>query len=124
MRQMQHSDPRPPDRLGEIITDSSVRGYYRDMIGHLNKLHGDVEIYQSEVDVRAEYAGRLICRIVPYRELLHIQIGDSPVWEIRVKNEAGFMESMGRILETFLKMAAEDHGTLRVRPGPHIGTEP
>ncbi len=115
--------PGQPDRLGDVIVDGAVRDYYREMIRHLENLHGDITIHRSEVDLRAEYAGRLICRMVPYRELLHIQIGESPVWETRVKNETGFMEAMGRILETFLKLASDDRGALRVRSGPHTGAK-
>ena len=109
---------RPPDRLVETISNATVRGFYDEMLNHLNKLNENVMVRQSEVDVRAEFAGRLICRIVPYRDLLHLQIGDSPTWEIRVRDEDGFMEAMGRILETFLRLAAGDGGAPKVRSGP------
>jgi len=85
------------------------------MVDHLENLHGDVVVRKSELDLRAEFAGRTICRVVPYRELLHVQIGDTVVWETRVKTETGFMEAMGRILEAFLKLASDDGGALRVR---------
>lgn len=124
MRQEQRPDSPPPDRFGEIITDSSVRGYYREIIDHLRKLHEGVTVSYCDVDVRAEYGGRLICRIVPYRELLHIQIGHSPVWEVRVKNETGFMEAMGHILETFLKLAAKEGGEPGRRLSPYREAKP
>ena len=111
--------PEPPDRLGDVITDGAVRGYYREVVKHLENLHGDVAVRKSEIDLRAEFAGRTICRIVPYRELLHIQVGDSVVWETRVRTESGFMEAMGRILEAFLRLASDDRGALRVRSGPY-----
>lgn len=115
---------RPPDQLVDTISNASVRGFYDQMMNHLDTLNEGVVVCQSDVDVRAEFDGRLICRIVPYRDLLHLQIGDSPTWEIRVRDEGGYMEAMGRILEIFLRLAAGHSGAQKAPAEPQSGLKP
>lgn len=100
--------PRPSAGLGEIISDASIRRRFDDLLGLLEGLHERVTVSIGNVDVRVEYDGKLLCRVVPYRELIHLQIGDSPTWEIRVGNDKGYAEAVDRILKTFLSMAAHD----------------
>jgi hypothetical protein len=43
---------------------------------------------------------------VPYRELVHIQVGDSPVWEARIRNERDYLEAVDMMLRAFVRMAS------------------
>jgi hypothetical protein len=101
-------EPRAP-RLADNITDQSVRDIYARMLGVLRNLHDDVEVNESNVDVRASCGATFICRLVPYRELIHAQIGGSPKWEIRIRSENDSNEAIERILGTFLKSLSGVH---------------
>jgi hypothetical protein len=79
---------------------------YDRLVRFLHELHTDGCVSESGVELRAEMAGRLLCRVVPYRELLHIQVGDAPTWEVRVRDEAGFLDAVDRILNTFVRVLA------------------
>lgn len=65
-------------------------------------LHEGITVQPSAVEVRLFLGSDLLCRVVPYRELLHVQIGDSPGWETRVRDEGGFLEAVDRLLHRFL----------------------
>lgn len=97
---------RPASALAEAITDRYVREMFDSLIERLGALHDDVTVSADGVDVRVEYSGLFLCRLVPYRELIHIQIGESPTWEIRVRDEAGYFQAVDRILRTFVSIAA------------------
>ncbi len=99
-------DGRPSGSFGDIIANVSVRGFYHELVDVLTHLHEDVEVLYSPVDIRAEYCGRTICRIVPYRELVHMQIGDDPVWEVRIRGEAGYLDAVDLIFDVFLELVA------------------
>ena len=99
---------RPSGKLGDVIANVTVRGFFCELIGILTDLHEDVEVQHGPVDIRAEYAGRSICRLVPYRELFHLHIGESPVWEVRVRDEAGYLDAVDRILDVYLSMVSAD----------------
>lgn len=92
--------------FGDIIANVSVRGFFHELVDILTHLHEDVEVQYSPVDIRAEYCGRTICRIVPYRELVHMQIGDDPVWEVRIRGEAGYLDAVDLIFDVFLDLVA------------------
>ena len=98
------SAPPPAPSLADIIVDRTLRQLYDRLIDALRGLHADVAVSESAVEARAEYDGRTLCRIVPYRELVHVQVGDPRVWEIRVRDTAGFHEVLDRILRTFLEL--------------------
>jgi hypothetical protein len=72
-------------------------------VDELARLHGDVSLSVGTVDIRAEAWGRQLCRIVPYRELIHVQVGEAPMWESRVRDEAAYLEAIDMILSTFLR---------------------
>lgn len=97
--------------LGDVIADAAVHKLYHRLIAYVSGLHEDLDMRRSAVEIHAEYHGRPLCRIVPYRELLHIHVGDAPAWEVRVRDDAGFLEAVHRILENFAAMAALDGRT-------------
>lgn len=97
---------RRSDSLGDVIANVAVRGFFHELLEILSNLHEDVAVRWSPVDIRAEFAARTICRIVPYRELIHIHVGDAPAWEVRVRDEVGYLEAVDRILDVFLDFVA------------------
>lgn len=79
---------------------------YERLVGILRGLHTDVCVNETGVELRARVGDRTLCRVVPYRELLHIQIGDAPVWEVRVRDEAAFLDAVDRVLRAFTEVVA------------------
>ena len=61
--------------------DAIVRTDVARMVGELRdaivRLHSDVRVVESSLDLDAEFRGVTFCRITPYRELVHIQIGQN-----------------------------------------------
>jgi len=66
-----------------------------------------VRVVESGVELRADFENHLFCRVVPYRELLHIQVGTDPTWEIRVRDRAAYAGAVDRIFREFLRLAAK-----------------
>jgi len=122
MKEKPTSERRRLDEFGKVVANASVRAYFHELLSILSNLHDGVSIHRSPVDIRAEYAGRTICRVVPYRELIHLHIGDAPVWEVRIREEAGYLDAVDRILDVFLAIAAADsraHNTGRAPAAIH-----
>ncbi len=92
--------------LVDTIADAGVRELCLRLLKEVSGLHADVVVSADGVDIRAEVRGRSLCRIVPYRELFHVQVGASPMWESRVRDEAGYFEAVDMILRTFLRAMA------------------
>lgn len=85
---------------------------YERLVAILGGLHTDVSVGETGVELRARVGERTLCRVVPYRELLHVQVGDAPVWEVRVRDEAAFLDAVDRILRAFVGIVASS----RTRP--------
>jgi len=81
---------------------------YGRLVDSLRSLPGSVRVEESSVDLRAEFGRRLLCRVVPYRELLHIQVGAEPTWEIRVRDRGAYASAIDRIFREFLRMVASE----------------
>jgi hypothetical protein len=99
-------DRRFSGSLGDVIANATVRGFFFELMQILTDLNEDVEIQNGPVDIRAEYAGKRLCRVVPYRELIHLHIGESPVWEVRVRDQAAYLDAIDRILDVYLRIAS------------------
>ena len=65
-------------------------------------LHGDIHVQATSVEIVFSFRDRLLCRLAPYRELFHVQVGGNPGWETRVRSETGFLDTVDRTLERFL----------------------
>lgn len=102
--------PSAVQRLAETITDPPARERFLRLVGEVMRLHQDVAVVVSGIDVRAEFAGGTLCRIVPYRELVHVQVGEDPMWETRMRTDLGYTESIHRIVDVFLRAAAASTG--------------
>lgn len=92
----------PCAMLSEAITDSRVRELYLDCIANVSGLHEEVTHAVTGLEVRFFFRDALLARIVPYRELLHIQVGNASGWEIRVREEQGYLETLDLIIHQFL----------------------
>jgi hypothetical protein len=70
-------------------------------------MHTDVRVVESGVDFRAEYGDAVICRVVPYRELLHVHVGADPTWEARIRSETAYADVMERVVGVFLRCVSQ-----------------
>lgn len=89
--------------LADGVGDPAVRELCRRLIDELECLHSAVSMTAGAVDVRVDAWGRQLCRIVPYRELIHVQVGDERTWETRVRDEDSYVEALDMILSAFLR---------------------
>lgn len=89
--------------LAERFEVPEVRGLFLRLADDLNRMHGDVCVTVSDIDLRADAAGRPLCRLVPYRELIHVQVGDGPAWESRVRETGGYYQAVDMIVATLLQ---------------------
>jgi hypothetical protein len=97
-------DRQPSVRsLVDGVGDPEVRRLCHGLVGELARLHEAVVVSPGPVDIRAEAWGRQLCRIVPYRELVHVQVGERPTWETRVRDEVSYLEAVDMILSAFLR---------------------
>jgi hypothetical protein len=92
----------PRSNLADVVADRAVARVVGDLRVALARLHGDVRVVETEVELRAEFRGVIICRVVPYRELLHVQVGQNPTWETRLRSAGEFPDVMHRIVRAFL----------------------
>ena len=105
---MTSSQPEERSRvagLGDEISQGFVADLYRRFVTTVGELHPSVRVRSSRVEARFFYNDALLCRVVPYRELFHVQIGDA-AWETRVRNEAGFLDAVDRTVQRFLQIYA------------------
>jgi hypothetical protein len=91
----------------DAVATAGVRRLCQQLVEEISNLHRDVELTATDVDIQAEIRtrgrARPLCRIVPYRELIHVQVGSDPMWESRVRDEAGYFAAIDMILRTFLR---------------------
>ncbi len=97
--------PRGADP-GEVIVDQRLRNLYRRFLGALLDFHDEITMEITRVEVRVFFGNVLLCRVVPYRELFHVQIGEENAWEIRVRHEAACLDTLDRALVRFLDVYA------------------
>jgi hypothetical protein len=102
----QQQDYTRAAQLGDEIAEAPVRALYHRYLAAVEGLHDGVIVQSSSVEVRVSFQGHLLCRIVPYRELFHVQIGDTPAWESRIRSESGVCEAVDHTLSRFLRLAA------------------
>ena len=89
-------------RLAKEISDRPVRVLFERFVSTCAGLHEGVRLQATSVELRLFYGDHFLCRLAPYRELFHVQVGDNPGWETRVRSEAGFMDAVDRALQRFL----------------------
>ena len=96
--------------LAEVIEDQPLRSMYQRLVVLLDGLHEDVRVDETSLELRAELGGSLLCRVVPYRELLHVQVGHSPTWEVRVRDQRGFEQAVDHVFRCLLRMVGGGPG--------------
>ncbi len=96
----------PATRLGDEISDSSVRQLFHRFVSQLGGVHHEVRVQATRVEVRFFFGDAFLCRLVPYRELFHVQIGDDPAWEARVRTFDGYAEAIDRAVQRYLEVYA------------------
>jgi hypothetical protein len=72
----------------------------------LASLDERVTVDASRVELRFLYDGVFLCRLAPYRELFHVQIGEDPMWETRVRTEETLVAAIDRVLLGYLELYA------------------
>ncbi len=89
-----------------MIHDRNVKRLYQSFLDAIQSFHNEVGLETTRVEIRAYYGNALLCRVVPYRELFHVQVGEENAWEIRVRDEAGYLDTLDRVLVRFLNVFA------------------
>jgi len=100
-------EEKPSVRLANEIADRAVRGLFERFIDACSGFSESIEVEANSVEARFFYSGQFLCRVAPYRDLFHVQIGESPSWETRVRSEAGFLDAVDKALQLFLEAYAE-----------------
>jgi len=95
--------PRQPDP-GDLIADRKVRELYYGFLDAICGLHDEVEVRRMQLESRVYLGDTLLCRVAPYRELFHVQVGEKNPWEIRVRDAASCLDTLDRVLAEFLDM--------------------
>jgi hypothetical protein len=95
-----------PEPLASEITDKIVRTLFDRFVTTFSSVHEEIRVEATRVEIRFFFKNEFLCRLAPYRELFHVQVGDAPAWETRVRTEAGFNETMDRALHRFLAVYA------------------
>jgi hypothetical protein len=110
------TESRYPPRSdpGEIIANRDLRELYRRFISEIRRLHPDIHLEMNHMEIWVRIEEAVLARIVTYRELFHVQIGQEDVWEIRVRNRAACLETLDRLLARFLQVYSRH---LSGRPG-------
>ncbi len=111
--------PPRPSNLAEVVANQALARLVGDLRVALARLHSDVRVVETSLELRAEYHGVVICRVVPYRELLHIQVGQDPMWEARLRRANEFPQVLDRIVRVFLRALARP-----APPGTHTPPSP
>ncbi|MEJ2719851.1 MAG: hypothetical protein P8181_01745 [bacterium] len=99
-------DGRTASDPGDVIAVPAVKELYARFVRTAIGLHSDVKARPAQLESRILYGGALVCRVVPYRELFHVQVGGEPVWEARVRDAAGCADAVDRMLARFLELYA------------------
>lgn len=93
-------------RLASEITDKAVKALFDRFVDTYSRVHDGISVRITHVEIRFFYKDAFLCRLSPYRELFHVQVGETPAWETRVRSESAFSETMDRALQRFLSVYA------------------
>ena len=101
-----HSIGGGAEQLAGEITDKVVKTLFDRFIVTYSRVHDEIRVQVTRVEIRFFFKNEFLCRLAPYRELFHVQVGEAPAWETRVWSETGFNETMDRALQRFLAVYA------------------
>lgn len=94
------------ERLASSIADRAVRALFERFVETYSGLHDEIRVHASSVELRFFYRSEFLCRLAPYRDLFHVQIGEAPAWETRVRSETGMLDTVDVALRHFLGVYA------------------
>ncbi|HET6348016.1 MAG TPA: hypothetical protein VFH88_02935 [Candidatus Krumholzibacteria bacterium] len=98
---------RPVD-TDDTVARPDVARLADELRDTLARLHSGVRVTESSVDLVAEFRGVTFCRVAPYREVLHVQVGNDPVWESRIRTADELADVTARIVRAFLHVFADE----------------
>lgn len=104
--QSAHTEFLPGSDPGSVIADRELRELYARFLRAVRDLHDEVRFETTRMETRVFFRDALLCRVVAYRQLFHVQVGKENVWEIRVRDAASSCETLDRVLERFLETYA------------------
>jgi hypothetical protein len=96
----------PVSDPGHIIADHELRRLYDTFLNEVRGMHDDVRFETTRMETRVFFRDAVLCRVVAYRQLFHVQVGKDNVWEMRVRGPASCAETLDRVLSTFLEVYA------------------
>jgi hypothetical protein len=94
------------ERLANSIADRAVRALFERFVETYSGLHNEIRVHAGSVELRFFYRSKFLCRLAPYRDLFHVQIGEAPAWETRVRSETGLLDAVDVALRHFLGVYA------------------
>ena len=92
--------------LSDLVENHDLGALVGELRTLLPRLHSEVRVQETPYELSVQFRDMLLCRVVPYRELLHVQIGQDPVWETRLRSARDWPEVMDRIVRVFLRALA------------------
>ena len=108
---MENESGRPEHgRLAGSIADHTVKVLFERFVETYAGLHDEIRVHASSVELRFFYRSEFLCRLAPYRDLFHVQIGEAPAWETRVRSEKGLLATVDVALRHFLRVYAASAG--------------
>ncbi|MBI4720080.1 MAG: hypothetical protein HY770_02400 [Chitinivibrionia bacterium] len=94
------------------MSDGRLRELFLGFIRNVASMHQDIRMQAGDLEIRMMFKDAVLCRVVPYRELMHVQIGDYSGWEIRVRDEEACLDALDMSIRHFLRMFSSS----RMRP--------
>jgi hypothetical protein len=91
-------------RLAEDVNDHRLRDLFVRFVAEVGSLDNRIRLDANDVEVRVLCDGRFVCRVAPYRELFHVQVGETVVWETRVREKGGFLAALDRTIQHYLEV--------------------
>ncbi|UCH84138.1 MAG: hypothetical protein JSW50_00160 [Candidatus Latescibacterota bacterium] len=97
----QHVESPPKIDPGNAIANQRVKVLYDNFLDAVCGIHEEVNLSTTRVELRILFRNALLCRVVPYRDIIHVQVGDKNPWEIRIRNEESCVDTLDRVLARF-----------------------
>lgn len=96
---------------GDVIAEPKLRALYDRFMTAIRRIHPGIVVRPARMESRIVYRDAVVCRVVPYRELFHVQVGGTPGWETRVRDADDCAETLHRVLNRWLDLYSRPSGT-------------
>ncbi|UCG53388.1 MAG: hypothetical protein JSW58_07500 [Candidatus Latescibacterota bacterium] len=97
-----HLKSPPESDPGNLIASRKVRKLYYRFLEAICGIHDEVQERTTRLESRVFFGDILLCRVVPYRDLFHVQVGGENPWEIRVRDAESCFDTLDHVLARFL----------------------